>query len=111
MKTSTFLKKPFGTAQMVDLVRARYLSWEDAFDVEFEDGISFLEPHRTIRKANGIAREALPVSVEIEPETRSGFFVQYDNAQTAEVSWAFIRELPPTKAQLAKFKRGEQAGS
>ena len=97
MKASTNLKKPFGTAKMVDIAHARYLSWEDAFDVEFDDGLSFLEPHRTIRKANGIAREATPLSVEIEPETRSGFFVHYDNGQTAEVSWAFIRELPPKK--------------
>ena len=97
MKASTNLKKPFGTAKMVDIAHARYLSWEDAFDVEFDDGLSFLEPHRTIRKANGIAREATPLSVEIEPETRSGFFVHYDNGQTAEVSWAFIRELPPRK--------------
>jgi len=28
---------------------------------------------------------------------RHGFFVHYDNGQTAEVSWAFIRELPPKK--------------
>lgn len=98
MKASTNLKKPFGTAKMVDIAHARYISWEDAFDVEFDDGLSFLEPHRTIRKANGIAREASPVSVEIEAETRSGFFVHYDNGQTAEVSWAFIRELPPGKS-------------
>lgn len=102
MKASTHLKKPFGTAKMVDIARARYLSWEDAFDVEFEDGLSFLEPHRTIRKANDIARGAIPVSVEIEPETRSGFFVRYDNGQTAEVSWAFIRELPPKPARPAR---------
>ena len=95
MNASKHLKKPFGTATMVDLAHVRYLSWEDAFDVEFEDGLSFLEPHRTIRKANGIAPKAEPTSVEIEPETRSGFFVHYDNGQTAEVSWAFIRELPP----------------
>jgi hypothetical protein len=66
-------------------------------NVEFEDGLSFLEPHRTIRKANQIAAKALPVSVEIEPETRSRFFVHYDNGQTAEVSWSFIRELAPKK--------------
>lgn len=97
MKTGIDLKKPFGTAKMVDIARARYLSWEDAFDVEFEDGLSFLEPHRTIRKANQIAPKALPVSVEIEPETRSGFFVHYDNGQIAEVSWSFIRESPPKR--------------
>ncbi len=95
MKASANLKKPCGTAKMVDIAHARYLSWEDAFDVEFNDGLSFLEPHRTTRKANGIAREAIPLFVEIEPETRYGFFVHYDNGQTAEVPWAFIRELPP----------------
>ncbi len=26
---------------------------------------------------------------------RKRLFVHYDNGQTAEVSWAFIRELPP----------------
>jgi len=98
MTTSTHLKKPFGTAKMSDVARARYLSWEDAFDGAFEDGLSFLEPHRTIRKSNGIAGEAPPLPVEIEPETRSGAFVHYDNSQTAEVSWAFIRELPPLQS-------------
>lgn len=52
VKTSQQLKKPFGTARMVDITHVRYLSWEDAFDVEFADGLSFLEPHETIRKAN-----------------------------------------------------------
>ena len=67
--------------------------------MEFQDGLSFLEPHKTIRKANRISSNAIPVSVEIESETHSGFFVQYDNGQTAEVSWAFIRELLPGEAQ------------
>jgi hypothetical protein len=30
-----------------------------------------------------------------------GFFVHYDNGQTAEVSWAFIRELPPKAGRKA----------
>jgi hypothetical protein len=37
--------------------------------------------------------------VERDEELRSGFFVHYDNGQTAEVSWAFIRELPPKAAK------------
>jgi len=112
------------TAAHLPLKHARYLGWEwsrlessdidcskaavrgevdgpqlrqDAFEVEFEDGLSFLEPHRSIRKANKITPSAIPASVELEPETRSGFFVHYDNGQTAEVSWSFIRELPPKK--------------
>ena len=97
MKTTSRLKKPFGTAKMVDIVHVRYLDWEDAFDVEFEDGLSFLEPHATIKKANKISSPAVPVEVVLEKETRSGFEVRYDTGETAEVSWAFIRELPPRK--------------
>ncbi|MEZ5406047.1 MAG: hypothetical protein R3F23_07725 [Verrucomicrobiia bacterium] len=88
-------KVPFGKAKWVDIAHVRYLLWEDAFDVEFKDGLSFLEPHSTIRKANKIAPKAKPLKVVLEPETRSGFFVHYDNGQIAEVSWAFIKELPP----------------
>lgn len=90
---------PLGMAKFCRLRNARYLTWRDAFDVEFEDGIAFLEPHLTIRKANKIKRGALPVQVKVEPETRSGFFVHYDNGQTAEVSWAFVRDLPPKAAR------------
>ncbi len=91
------LKVPFGTAKWARLRNVSFHQWEDAFEVEFEDGLSFLEPHASIRKANWISAGALPTSVELESETRSGFFVHYDNGQTAEVSWAFIRELPPKK--------------
>jgi hypothetical protein len=91
------LKVPFGTAKFCRLRNARYLTWRDAFEVEFEDGIAFLETHQSIRRANKIKRNALPVRVKLERETRSGFFVHYDNGQTAEVSWSFIRELPPKK--------------
>ncbi|MGH7937725.1 MAG: hypothetical protein ACREFG_04405 [Chthoniobacterales bacterium] len=97
MKTLNPLKVPFGTAKWSRLRNVSFHQWEDAFEVEFEDGLSFLEPHRSIRKANKITTGAIPASVELEPETRSGFFVHYDNGQTAEVSWAFIHELPPKK--------------
>ena len=72
-----------------------YLQWEDAR--EFDDGLSFLEPHAAIRKANKISSKAVVTSVEQDEELRHGFFVHYDNDQTAEVSWSFIRELPPKK--------------
>ena len=97
MKTLNPLKAPFGKGKFSRLRNARYLQWEDAFEVDFDDGLSFLEPHKTIRKANRIAPAAIVQSLDLEPETRSGFFVHYDNGQTAEVSWAFIRELPPKK--------------
>ena len=91
------LKVPFGTAKGVALRGVRYLQWEDAFEVDFEDGLTFLEPHTTIRKANKISNGAKPVRVELEDELKHGFFVHYDNGQTAEVSWSFIRELAPEK--------------
>lgn len=95
MKLSGNLKKPFGTAKMVRIKAVRYLAWEDAFDVEFDDGVSFLEPHRTIRKANRISPKAHVERVELDGECRIGFFVHYDNGQIAEVSWSFVREFPP----------------
>jgi len=95
MKTSVQLKKPYGKAAFSRVRHARYLGWENAFDVEFEDGLCFLEPHATIRKANKIAAKATPVSVEVDDDLGSHFKITYDNGQIAEVSWAFIRELPP----------------
>ena len=99
MKTARQTKKPFGTATMVDITHVRYLSWEDAFDVEFEDGLSFLEPHATVRKANRISTRAVPVEVMLDAETRGGFEVRYDTGEVAEDSWAFVRELPPKPAR------------
>ena len=102
MKTASRLKKPFGTAKMVDITHVRYLDWEDAFDVEFEDGLSFLEPHATIKKANHISAKAVPVAVLLDKETSLGFDVRYDTGEVAEVSWAFIRELPPRSQRRRK---------
>jgi len=84
---------------MVDIKNVRYLSWEDAFDVEFEDGLCILEPHATIRRANRISPKAKFERLEIEDWTQSGFFVHYDTGEVAEVSWAFIRELPPSRSR------------
>ena len=97
MKTSVQLKKPFGNGTFSRMRHVRFLGWEDAFDVEFEDGLCFLEPHSSIRKANKISVKAIPQNVEVDDELGSHFKVTYDNGQTAEVSWAFIRELPPKK--------------
>ena len=90
-------KAPFAKAKFSRLKNVRYLSWEDAFDVEFVDGLCILEPHATIRRANKISSRAKFDHLEIEDWHQSGFFVHYDNGQTAEVSWAFIRELPPKR--------------
>lgn len=97
--TSTLarLKKPFGTAKMVDLTAVRYLAREDAFEVDFADGLTFLETHSSIRKFNRISAKAVVERVQMDEEFHEGFFVHYNNGQIAEVSWAFIRELPPRK--------------
>jgi hypothetical protein len=98
-KTQNPLKVPFSTAKGVCIRNVRFLQWEDTFDGDFEDGVSFLEPHATIRKANKITPAASVQSVELDDDLRHGFFVHDDNGQTAEVSWAFIRELPPKPAK------------
>lgn len=98
MKTLNPLKVPFGKAKFSRVRDVRYLQWEDAFEVDFDDRLCFLEPHKTIRKANKIEPNATVQRVEMDEELRHGFFVHYDNGQTAEVSWAFIRELPPKQA-------------
>lgn len=97
MRASVQLKKPYGKGTFSRVRNARYLGWEDAFDVEFEDGLCFLEPHATIRKANKISAKATPVNVEVDDDLGSHFKITYDNGQIAEVSWSFIRELPPKK--------------
>ncbi len=97
MKLLNPLKAPFGKAKFSRVKNVVYRQWEDAFEVEFDDGLSFLEPHKTIRKANKIVPKAVVVRIEQDEELRHGFFVHYDNGQIAEVSWAFIRELPPKR--------------
>ena len=95
MKVLNPLKVPFGKAKFSRVKNVVYRQWEDAFGVEFDDGLAFLEPHKTIRKANKISPKATVTGVEPEEELHHGFFVHYDNGQRAEVSWSFIRELPP----------------
>ena len=97
MKVLNPLKVPFGKSKFSRVKAVRYLSWEDAFDVEFEDGLCILEPHATIRRANKIAARARFDHLEIDDWCQAGFDIHYDNGQVAEVSWAFIRELPPRK--------------
>ena len=58
---------------MVDLTAVRYLALEDAFEVDFEDGLTFLEPHSTIRKANRISPKAEIKRVDLDGERHEGF--------------------------------------
>ena len=99
MKTVSTLKKPFGKAKYSPVKHARYLDWEDAFDVEFDDGLSFLENHSTIKRANKISPHAVPIRVSVPKRFRSHFKVDYDTGEVAEVSWSFIRELRPKNSK------------
>ena len=99
MKATKSAKVRFGTGKFSRIKNVRYLSWEDAFDVQYDDGLCILEPHPTIRKANKISPSTKFDRLEIEDSTRGGFHVHYDNGQTAEVSWSFIRELPPKNSK------------
>ena len=96
MKVVNPLKAPFGKGKFSPVKTVSYHQWEDAFAVEFDDGICFLEPDSAIRKANRIFSQAIVERVESDEELRHGFYVHYNNGQVAEVSWAFIRELPPS---------------
>jgi hypothetical protein len=67
--------------------------------VEFDDGLSFLEPHNAIKKTNKISPGAVLVRVSVPKKFRSHFKVEYDTGETAEVSWSFMRELPPKNSR------------
>lgn len=101
MKTLNLIKKPFGESSFSPIRHARYLGWEDAFEVEFEDGLCFLEPHEAIRKANRIAVTDRPVAVTVDPELHSYFTVVYESGAQAEVSWSFVRENAPAQTSPA----------
>jgi hypothetical protein len=91
------LKKPCCRSKFSRVRHARYLGREDAFEVEFEDGLCFLESHATIKRATRISA-ALPVSVEVDDDLGSYFEITYDTGKVAEVLWSFVRELSPQKA-------------
>ncbi|MGA2137829.1 MAG: hypothetical protein ABSH14_03105 [Verrucomicrobiia bacterium] len=89
------MNRPYGKSSFSRIKHARFLGWEDAFDVEFDDGLCFLEPHAVVRKANRISAKAVPIRVEVDEELGSHFKVTYDTGEAAEVSWSFVRETPP----------------
>jgi len=78
--------------------RARYLARHDAFEVEFADGLCFLESHEAIRQANQIGMNDKLVTVGVDPELRSHFIATYASQAQVRVSWSFIRENAPPQA-------------
>ncbi len=100
MKVLNQLKAPFGKGRFSRVKNASYRQWEDAFEVEFDDGLSFLEPHKTIRKANRISPKAVVEKVELEAELRHGFFVHYNlwSSYDAEADVLYINFKKPSHA-------------
>jgi hypothetical protein len=110
VKTLNLIKKPLGKSSFSPIRHARYLGWEDAFEVEFEDGLCLLEPHEAIRQANRIAASDRPTAVTVDPELHSHFTVSYESGAQAEVSWSFVRENVPVEtlptARVAETSEG-----
>lgn len=98
MKTLNLTKQAFGHARFSRIRHARYLGWEDAFEIEFEDGLCFLERHEAIRAANRIAKQDRVVGVCVDPELGSHFVITYESGARAEVSWSYVREDAPDSA-------------
>ena len=95
VKSITATKEPFGRASFSPIRRARYLARQDAFEVEFADGLCFLESHESIRRANRIGMNDKFMSVTIGPELQSHFIATYASQAQARVSWSFVRENAP----------------
>ena len=88
-------QKRLGTARFERIRDVKYLSWEDAFEVEFESGLSYLVLNKHLRTANRLPRRGATVAaVWVDPELRSGFHVRYENGLVAEASWEFVKEHP-----------------
>jgi hypothetical protein len=98
VKFITATKEPFGRASFSPIRRACYCARRDAFEVEFADGLCFLKPHDTIRRANWIGANDKLVSVAVDPELRSHFIATYASQAQARVSWSFVRENAPQQA-------------
>jgi len=98
VKSATVAKKPFGRASFSPIRQARYLAGQDAFEVQFADGMCFLESNEAIRRANRIETNDKLVSVAVDLELRSHFIATYASDAQARVSWSFIRENAPQQS-------------
>jgi len=85
-------KKPLGTARFERMRNVKYLAWEDVFEVEFDSGVTYLLSNRELRRRNRLRRAGAVEAVWVDPELRSGFFIRYDNGDTAEASWEVVKE-------------------
>ena len=105
-------RKKVGTARFERIRDAKYLSWEDAFEVAFESGLTYLVQNRELRVANRLPRKGSTVAaVWVDPELRSGFHVRYEDGQVAEASWEFVKEDAGTQrtAKSAALVRDRKA--
>lgn len=88
-------RRTLGTARFERIRDAKYLSWEDAFEIEFESGLTYLVRNRDLRAANRLPpKNSAVAAVWVDPELHSGFHVRYEDGQVAEASWEFVKEEP-----------------
>jgi hypothetical protein len=104
MSQATVAKVAFGTAKFSPIEAVEYLPGKKAFQIRFEDGASMVEPEESIRAANEISPTARFQDVSVDEDLKQGFFVKYDTGEIAEVSWAFVRELPPKQVKESPEK-------
>jgi len=110
VKTLNLIRKPFGKASFSPIRHARYLGWEDAFEVEFEDGLCFLEPLDANRKANQIATSDHPVTVVVDSEFQSHFTVTYESgAQAKFLGLSSVKTHRSTRLPLRAWPRRRRA--
>lgn len=87
------VRKKVGTTRFERIRDVKYLSWEDAFEVEFESGLTYLVPNRELRRANRLPLgKGMVTAVWVDPELRSGLHVRYEDGSVAEASWEFVKE-------------------
>lgn len=88
---------PFGFASFEPMRAVRFVADEDAFEIEFDSGETFLLSRASLITANGLkpADHCEPDSIWIDGETRSGFFVRFSDGVEAEASWEFVKERRP----------------
>ena len=101
MKTVTTAKSLQQGELFASETRA-YLDWEDAFDAEFDDGLSFLEPTslRPCEQAEKISAESNADRVSVP---RNSAHIQHRYARPdCRISWSFIREL---RRKIQKMSR------
>ena len=110
MKSLTALKKPFGSKDSFSRVKMPAI-WVGKMPSRSNSTMVYASSRSRIQQSsarNKISRPAVPIRVSVPDKYRSHFRIDYDTGEIAEVSWEFIRELPPTAVQLKSAQESRQ---